>query len=65
MKHRVTRRDLFGAGIGLAAGTALLPEIANAAPERLPALTMQNDGGYATVPRDGGRTCQRGNEAAR
>jgi predicted amidohydrolase len=50
MKHRVTRRDLFGAGIGFAAGTALLPEIANAAPERLPALTMQNDGGYATVP---------------
>jgi predicted amidohydrolase len=47
----VSRREVFGAGLGLAAGAALLPSIAEGAIKGKPApLTMQSDGGYATVP---------------
>lgn len=45
----VSRRGLFGAGLGLA-GAALLPGAAAAATKGPSTLTMQADGGYATVP---------------
>jgi predicted amidohydrolase len=44
------RRDVFGAGLGLAAGAALLPGAAKAVTKGANALTMQTDGRYPTVP---------------
>ncbi len=44
------RRDVFGAGLGLAAGAALLPGAAEAVTKGTNPLTMQTDGRYPTVP---------------
>ncbi len=43
----LSRRSLFGASLGLAAGASLRSKTSQAAPAP---LTMQSDGGYATVP---------------
>lgn len=48
--ERYNRREMFGAGLGLAAGAALLPTAAEALTNGPRPLTMQPDGGYATVP---------------
>jgi predicted amidohydrolase len=44
------RRDVFGAGLGLAAGAALLPGAAHAVEKGAHPLTIQTDGRYPTVP---------------
>jgi predicted amidohydrolase len=44
------RRDVFGAGIGLAASAAVLPSNARAVEKGMHSLTMQADGRYPTVP---------------
>jgi predicted amidohydrolase len=46
----VSRRGIFGAGLGLAAVAALPPVKARAMAKGAHPLTMQADGGYATVP---------------
>ena len=46
----LSRRDMMGAGMGLAAGAALLPVGARAAAPPARPLTMQVDGGYAAAP---------------
>lgn len=43
------RRDVFGAGLGLVAGAALLPGAVRAATKGTSPLTMQTDGRYPTV----------------
>ena len=46
----INRREMFGAGLGLAASAALLPSVAQAVQKGANPLTMQADGRYATVP---------------
>lgn len=50
MADTYSRRNLFAAGLGAATGAALLPALAKAAPKVSAKLSMQSDGGYATVP---------------
>lgn len=49
-KTNLSRRDMFAASVGAAAGLALLPKRAEATTKGGPALNMQTDGGYPVVP---------------